>query len=43
MVNRGVSVRVVPEVLGRASITTTEGYSKGLVGSLYDEVFKGVK
>lgn len=43
MLSRGVGPRMVQEIVGHASITTTEGYSKALVADLYDEIMKGLE
>ena len=42
MISRNVPVRVVQEILGHVSITTTERYSKALVSDLYDAMREGL-
>jgi len=42
MISRGVPVRVVQDIAGHESITTTEGYSRALVTDLYEQLSKGL-
>ena len=38
MISRGISIRMVQEILGHANISTTERYTKALIADLYDEM-----
>ncbi len=42
MISRGVPPRVVQEIAGHESITTTEGYSRAVVADLYEQMIKGL-
>lgn len=42
MISRGVPPRVVQEIAGHQSITTTEGYSRAIVADLYEQMAKGL-
>lgn len=42
MISRGVPPRVVQEIAGHESITTTEGYSRAVVADLYEQMAKGL-
>lgn len=42
MISRGVPPRVVQEIAGHESITTTEGYSRAVLADLYQQMAKGL-
>jgi integrase/recombinase XerC len=42
MISRGIPPRVVQEIAGHESITTTEGYSRAVVADLYEQMQRGL-